>query len=630
MAESYTRQSTFADGDVISADHGNREFNQLVKAFNEVAGHNHDGTAAGGAAITDLADRDRTHSLKIRKEGISGTVVDVDPLLTSDSDLKLASQKAIKTYIDSAASKAHVDSKAYTDQSIADVIIDEDDMVSDLDTKVPSQQSVKAYTDQAKLDAVAQADLNRANNLIDEDSMATNSATRPASQQSIVAYVNSKFSDPTGTAVNADKLGNQLPSYYENIPERLGYTPIQQGGGNGQGTNKIYIGWGSSNAIRLQVDGTDFGSTWPITSRDTQLLEGVSKATIVADAKANTVSTIAGVENRINVTPGQKITSANELHAAFSVYQPTPGSDAFVGFHVDGDYAAYFGIDGTTDKFVVGGWSMGSVKYALYHEGNKPTATELNVVSQTEVSESSAVNTVVKRDSVGDIKCRSLRSEYADQSGISGAMAFRVNHGVDNYLRFCDDKSAIRNFLRIEESSANLNPNSNANIDDFVEPGNFRVLNPSGGKPNGYPSDCDFFLEVKRLDGQRLVQILRDARTYREYTRRKINNPWGEWLASGPVFKRVGAAGFNAPDGFNNYEITTYNTTSTTQVLPPNPVVGDTVVIKKVRNTGMLTITASRNMYEDTNWHGGLSHNVTKACILSFIFDGTNWVLTVK
>ena len=44
----------------------------------------------------------------------------------------------------------------------------------------------------------------------------------------------------------------------------LGFTPVQQGGGTGQGTNKIYQGWSSSGQLLLQVDLTNFGSTWPI------------------------------------------------------------------------------------------------------------------------------------------------------------------------------------------------------------------------------------------------------------------------------------------------------------------------------------------------------------------------------
>lgn len=38
----------------------------------------------------------------------------------------------------------------------------------------------------------------------------------------------------------------------------LGFTPVQQGGGAGQGTNKLYIGWGTSR-LKAQVDSTDLG-----------------------------------------------------------------------------------------------------------------------------------------------------------------------------------------------------------------------------------------------------------------------------------------------------------------------------------------------------------------------------------
>lgn len=39
---------------------------------------------------------------------------------------------------------------------------------------------------------------------------------------------------------------------------KLTFTPVQQGGGAGQGTNKIYLGWDGSR-LRLQVDSTDIG-----------------------------------------------------------------------------------------------------------------------------------------------------------------------------------------------------------------------------------------------------------------------------------------------------------------------------------------------------------------------------------
>ena len=33
MGNTYTRQSTYSDGDVITADHSNAEFNKLENAF---------------------------------------------------------------------------------------------------------------------------------------------------------------------------------------------------------------------------------------------------------------------------------------------------------------------------------------------------------------------------------------------------------------------------------------------------------------------------------------------------------------------------------------------------------------------------------------------------------------------
>ena len=54
MGATYTRQSTFTDGDIITAAHSNDEFNQLVNAFAASTGHTHDGTSAEGGPITKL------------------------------------------------------------------------------------------------------------------------------------------------------------------------------------------------------------------------------------------------------------------------------------------------------------------------------------------------------------------------------------------------------------------------------------------------------------------------------------------------------------------------------------------------------------------------------------------------
>ena len=52
----YTRQSTYADGDIITAADSNNEFNQVLAAFVNTSGHKHDGTAAEGPVIGLIGD----------------------------------------------------------------------------------------------------------------------------------------------------------------------------------------------------------------------------------------------------------------------------------------------------------------------------------------------------------------------------------------------------------------------------------------------------------------------------------------------------------------------------------------------------------------------------------------------
>ena len=54
MGNTYTRQSSYVDGDVIQASDSNDEFDQLVLAFTADTGHSHDGTAGEGGDVTKL------------------------------------------------------------------------------------------------------------------------------------------------------------------------------------------------------------------------------------------------------------------------------------------------------------------------------------------------------------------------------------------------------------------------------------------------------------------------------------------------------------------------------------------------------------------------------------------------
>ena len=60
MGATYTRQSSYTDGDTITAAHTNDEFDQLLAAFATSTGHTHDGTAGEGGPISKLLDNTLT------------------------------------------------------------------------------------------------------------------------------------------------------------------------------------------------------------------------------------------------------------------------------------------------------------------------------------------------------------------------------------------------------------------------------------------------------------------------------------------------------------------------------------------------------------------------------------------
>ena len=72
MGATYTRQSTYTDGDIIQASNTNNEFDQLLAAFAANTGHTHDGTTGEGGPISTLAGHGLTFGA-----GTSGTDITI-------------------------------------------------------------------------------------------------------------------------------------------------------------------------------------------------------------------------------------------------------------------------------------------------------------------------------------------------------------------------------------------------------------------------------------------------------------------------------------------------------------------------------------------------------------------------
>ena len=128
MAQNYTRQSSFADGDTITAALFNNEFNQVVNAFaysassDNSTGHKHDGTSGQGGNIPQIGDIDFLNKIVVDNTNnrwgfyvqVSGGTVEqlriqdgaVVPVTNNDIDLGTSSLEFKDLFLDGTA---HID-----------------------------------------------------------------------------------------------------------------------------------------------------------------------------------------------------------------------------------------------------------------------------------------------------------------------------------------------------------------------------------------------------------------------------------------------------------------------------------------------------------------------------------------
>jgi hypothetical protein len=241
MGATYTRQSSYTDGDIITAAHTNDEFNQLLAAFAASTGHTHDGTTAEGGPITKLLGNTLTFGAGTAgtdititfdgetSDGVLKWMEDEDYFEFSD-DILVASTEKLQfrdtaLYINSSAD-GQLDIVADTEVQIAAPTIDINGNADVSGTLTYGSLSDGSITITA---------------FVDEDNMVSNSATLVPTQQSVKAYVDAQvtaqdldFQADTGGALNID-----LDS------ETLTLT-----GGTGIDTS------GSGNAVTFAIDST--------------------------------------------------------------------------------------------------------------------------------------------------------------------------------------------------------------------------------------------------------------------------------------------------------------------------------------------------------------------------------------
>jgi len=232
--------------------------------------------------------------------------------------------------------------------------------------------------------------------------------------------------DGAGSGLDADLLDGQDGSYYSNITQRLGYTPVNRagdtitgnltvsaGGGyaqlqatgdiiatrSGGTTGTLYLNAGATrylyndggaywlNGQQLYINNSmawNAGNDGAGSGLDADLLDGqdgsyysniVQRLGFTPLNKAG--DTASGKVSFVGGTTGNNpLGTATSGLGEIEVRGNGTGA-AMMTFHRPGSYATYFGLD-TDNNLKLGGWSLGAASYSLWHSGNDGAGSGLD------------------------------------------------------------------------------------------------------------------------------------------------------------------------------------------------------------------------------------------------------------
>ena len=213
-----------------------------------------------------------------------------------------------------------------------------------------------------------------------------------------------------------------------------------------------------------------------ITSADggnADTLDGVNSTSF---ARVDAGSTYSNYGNLQRFYSNTNLATASGSQASLECFSSGSGNDAFMTFHVGGDYAVYFGLDGGTNKLSVGGWSAGANSYEIYHSGNKPSLATLGYTGATDannyvfpytISTSASNSTVVRRNQHGYIFSNYINT--TDNTITSGVGEIIVKNTSDDYHRSAT-AGAVRTFLNVADgATANSTESVSASNNTLVK-----------------------------------------------------------------------------------------------------------------------------------------------------------------
>ena len=143
---------------------------------------------------------------------------------------------------------------------------------------------------------------------------------------------------------------------------------------NGSAAVTAAVSYGTTAGTACQGNDSRLSDSRPANGGNSDTVDNLHASSFLRSDAGTTFS--GGVLNV--TTQAGSLGSNTGFVNTLQISQATANTDAFQTFHISGDYAVHFGLDGTTNDLFVGGWSAGAVKNKIWHAGNDGSGSGLD------------------------------------------------------------------------------------------------------------------------------------------------------------------------------------------------------------------------------------------------------------
>jgi hypothetical protein len=522
MSQNYIRQSSFNDGDTITASLFNNEYNQLVNAFTysssdvNSTGHRHDGTTGQGGNIYRIGDLNFLNKIEVDSANnrwgffveVSSAAVEqiriqdgaIVPVTTNDIDLGSSGSQFKNLYIDGVA---NIDSLVADTADINGGTIDGVDVTVGAGTTLDVSAGTLTLADnQISGDKVEGGTINATTintltfgdlsdgvititGFADEDTMSSNSATLLPTQQSVKAYVDAKVtaqdldaSADTGTiAIDLDSETLTI-SGGEGIDTSASGNTITISGEDASTTNK---GVASFDANDFTVSSGAVSLATSATASELNILDGATLSTAELNVLDGVTATTAELNHVDGVTSNVQTQLDNKqpLDAQLTDIAGLTPTD---GTFIVGDGTNFVAESGDTVIASLGVTATASELNTL--DGITATTTELNYTDgvtsniQTQLdgkattAQGALADSAVQPNDNVTFGTGSFSGEISANGGIALGDNDKATFGASDDLQIYHDSTTGHSYIK-ESGSGDL----------ILQAGNdLRLEDPSGNE----------------------------------------------------------------------------------------------------------------------------------------------------